>query len=773
MRMKSEGKGRNGNLGFRFRTGWIPLVLAAGLLALPAVAQEPEVLTKIEVVGTQKLTPETVLFKAGLKEGDDLRNIDLTAVLEKLWATGSFDDIKFEVSDEKEGKKLTIRVKERPLIKEVDYRGGTEIGASTIKDRIKEKHLTINPDTVYDPEATRKVKDLLVDLAAEKGFTNPVIDVNLEPMGPTMARLVFDIKEGGKVRIYRIQFKGNKVISDAQLRSALKKDKVHGLVSWIMARDLLVQKKLDEDLENIKRQYWKKGYKDVFVGKPIVEVQDLTTERQKKKNRQRVIQGKSPRYDLRATLTIPILEGEQFMAGGFKLEGNEKLYRGAKGEEFYRLKIAEVQRDNRSWLARWFNLKPSLEGSPSAKLRPFDLDALNEGLDKVREAYADQGYITVPRRQEDDGAGGGRGQEGGRGRQGRRGRAVHRPPHRLRGQHQDQGQGAPPLHAPQGRGRVPDRAVPGLLHRHLPAGLLRRQEPGAQGGPRPGQAPGGPHHQGRGGRGERADVPGRLRLGVRLLPGRQLLHQEPGRRRPDPQLQLHPRPVPEERLDQLHRAVPAGHALLPDHQRRQQLGGLQRLPGGRHLRLQAVHPQHWHRPGHPAVHLPAGPDLGLLHLPTGWATVSASSGIEGRPELHYRNTGSQLTSTFNQTLTYNTVNHPFKPTTGQKFGIGFEYGGWQFGTDTPFYRTTLEYERVASITDRHIFAFNTSYGYLKNLSNGDLPVWDLYRPGRRELHPRLPLRPGGIGAHGQQPAAGGGGRQQAVHHQPRIPVQDC
>jgi len=93
--MKLEGKGRNGNLGFRFRTGWIPLALAAGLLALPAAAQESEVVTKIEVVGTQKQTPETVLFKAGLKVGDDLRDIDLTAVLEKLWATGSFDDIKF------------------------------------------------------------------------------------------------------------------------------------------------------------------------------------------------------------------------------------------------------------------------------------------------------------------------------------------------------------------------------------------------------------------------------------------------------------------------------------------------------------------------------------------------------------------------------------------------------------------------------------------------------------------------------------------------------
>ena len=87
------------------------MLVAAGLQTTPARAQDSEVLARVEVVGTQKQKPDTVLFKAGIKEGDDLRTIDLTEVLERLWATGAFDDIKFEVSDLPEGKKLTIRVK--------------------------------------------------------------------------------------------------------------------------------------------------------------------------------------------------------------------------------------------------------------------------------------------------------------------------------------------------------------------------------------------------------------------------------------------------------------------------------------------------------------------------------------------------------------------------------------------------------------------------------------------------------------------------------------
>ena len=103
--------------------------------------------------------------------------------------------------------------------------------------------------------------------------------------------------------------------------------------------------------------------------------------------------------------------------------------------------------------------------------------------------------------------------------------------------------------------------------------------------------------------------------------------------------------------------------------------------------------------------------------------------ILGSRNYYYRDTSPQLTSTFNQTLTYSTVNHPFKPTNGMKLSAGFEYGGWQFGTDKPFYRATIGFEKVTSLGDRHIFLVNSTYGYVRNLSNNDLPIWDLFRPG--------------------------------------------
>lgn len=728
MRMQSEDKGGYGQIGFLLRRGLVPLLVAAGLQSLPAVAQEAEVLARIEVVGTQKQKPETVLFKAGLKEGDDLRSIDLTEVLDRLWATGAFDDIKFEVSDEAGGKKLTIRVKERPLIKEVDYRGGTELGISSVKDKIKDRKLTINPDSVYDPEATRKIKDLLVDLAAEKGFPNPVVDVTLEPLGPNMARLVFDIKEGGRLRVYKIRFKGNSLFSESHLRKSLVKTKVHGIWTWIRSRDLVVQKNLDEDLDNIRRQYWKKGYKDVFVGKPVVEVEDHTSASQKKRNQERILQGKSPRYDLRATLTFPIMEGEQFFEGDFKLEGNDKVFRGAKGEEFYRLKIAEKQRDNRSWLARWFNLKPSLERTPGAKVRPFDLAALNEGLDKVRDAYSDRGYITFRADKK---------------LQVREDAGVKKVDVDLK---VDEGEQYSVRRIEfEGNAKTKDKVLRRSML--LKEGDVFRTEVFRDSFTSIGQL---------GYFDVKSSEPK-----VDFVPDKPLV---------DITIRGEEAGVNEVMFQGGYGSV-FGFSLGAQFSTKNLGGGGQTLSFNytlgqyqKSISVSYTEPYLLDMPyslttsvSNSSVNYSAsrvgstyaykqstrslGTSLGTrlsTYIPDStWAfftTLGAGYSfrlirIEGGQNYLYRNTGSQLTSSFSTSVTYNTVNHPFKPTSGTRLSLGVEYGGWQFGTDSPFLRTSLDYERVASITDRHIFAFNTSYGYMNNLSNDQLPVFDLYRPG--------------------------------------------
>jgi len=707
----------------RWQGGLLPLLLVAGF-SLPLAAQDLEPIVKIEVVGAQKQTPETVIFKSGLKVGEDARDVDFSAVLEKLWKTGSFDDIKIELADAEGGKKLVIRIKERPLIKEIDYRGGTEIGITSIKDKIKEKKLGINPDTVYDPDAARKIKNQIVDMAGEKGFRNPVVDVSLEPMGPGVARLVFDIKEGGKARIYTVKFRGNKVFSSSQLKGVMKKTRQHWLFSWMTTHDLLVDKNLDEDLENVKKAYWKLGYKDVFVGKPTIEVEDHTSARQKKKNEKRIKEAKSPKYDLRATLTIPVMEGEKYYEGTFKEEGG-KLFR----PDYYRMKYAEVKRDNKSFLRKFFNIKPSLgEPKPGDKPVPFDLDAVNQTVDKLKEGYSDQAYILFHAEKKFD-------------IREEKGLKFVDTTLKL-----DEGEPYTVRRIEfEGNTNTKDK----VLRRSM---LLREGDP--------------------------------FRTNIfkdSLLSISQLSYFDV--KTSEPKVDL----VPDKpQVDIVVRGEEAGVNQLLFQGGYGSLFGFslgvsfstQNLGGGgetlsvsynggkfsRSVSVGFTEPFVFDLPYSFSTSVSNGTadyDASRVGVANAYKQFTRSLGvsvgarlsnwlsdkpwaffttysagysfslirIEGGQNYYFRDMSNQLTSTFSQSIAYSTVNHQFKPTAGTKLAFSLEYGGWQFGGDRPFLRATWDFAKFANVADRHIFGMNASYGYLQNLGTEDLPIYNMYRPG--------------------------------------------
>ncbi len=714
----------DGNRGrSRWRGGLLPILLVAGA-CLPLAAQDLEPIVKIEVVGAQKQTPETVIFKSGLKTGEDVRDVDFSAVLDKLWKTGSFDDIKLELEDAPGGKKLVIRIKERPLIKEVDYRGGTEIGLTSIKDKIKEKKLTINPDTVYDPDSARKVKNQIVEMAAEKGFRNPVVDITLEPLGPGVARLVFDIKEGGKVRIYTIKFRGNKVFTSARLRRVMEKTRQHWMFSWMTTHDLLVDKNLDEDLENLKKAYWREGYKDVFVGKPTIEVEDRTTAKQKKKNEKRTKEGKSPKYDLRASLTIPIMEGEQFFEGTFKTEGG-KFYR----PEYYRMKYAEVKRDNSSLFRKFFNIRPDTsDPKPGAKPVPFDLDAVNQTVDQLKESYGDNAYILFRARKELQVR-----EEGG----------VKKVDTTLK---LDEGEMYTVRRIEfEGNTTTKDK----VLRRSM---LLREGEP------------------------FRTNIFKDSLLGISQLSFFDVKNSEPKVDPvPDkPQVDITVKGEEagvNELLFQGGYGSLFGFSLGVSFSTRNLGGGGETLSvsynGGKFARSMSVGftepfvfdlpysfstsvsngtadydasrvgAANAYKQFTRSLGVSVGARLSNWLNDKPWAFFTTYSAgysfslirIEGGQNYYFRDLSSQLTSSFSQSLTYSTVNHQFKPTDGTRLGFSLEYGGWQFGSDRPYLRATWDFAKFKSFADRHILAMNASYGYLQNLGSEDLPIYNLYRPG--------------------------------------------
>ncbi|MDR1841001.1 MAG: BamA/TamA family outer membrane protein [Holophagales bacterium] len=712
--------------------GLATFLLVAGANVL--MGQSPDVIKKIDVIGAQKITKENLLFRVGIKEGDDFRNIDFSSVLEKLWAIDVYDNIKIKYDDEEDGKILIIEVNERPLVKEIDYRGGTYIGLSNIKDKIKENRLEITPDTIYNPETARKIKSHIVDMAGEKGFSDPVIDILLEPMGAGICRLIFEINEGSKARIYKISFQGNEVLSDRRLKKVMKKTRENWIFSWMTSHDLIIDKNIEEDMQNLKNAYLRLGYKDIFVGQPTKDIQDHTTPRQRAKNLRRVEQFKQPKVDLRATLTFQLLEGENFYEGKLAFEGNEKIpgLRGARGEAVFRRKIGEARRDN-SWIAKFLNLRPRTKDLPPTVNQPMDFYALNKGIEEIEKLYRNLAYAqasVTPKyvTREENGV-----------------KKVDTTLSMREGEKffirriSFQGNNST-LDKVLRRAVMPLREGDPFSIETLQNGVLGVNQLGffevkppnfpdvKPVGDKPlvdivikGEEAGVNEFQFNAGYGEVFGITlGAVVSTKNLRGGGQTLGASFN-------------------IGEFQRAFSVAFTE-PYVMDKPFSFGVSLSDNSYTYDADMVGTDYAYREHTRGVGLSTGTRLATF-MPSdkwgGWTSFTQIGvgynfriiEIEGGHNYYFRTSGSQLTSTVNLNLVFSTVNHPFKPTGGFKLGFGFGYGGWQFGSDRPFYRTSIESSYFKSFADRHVFAFNVSYGYMANLSSQEQPIWENFRPG--------------------------------------------
>lgn len=701
-------------------------------------SQDSEVIRRIDVVGAQKITRENLLFRVGLSEGNDLRSIDFSEILEKLWAIGAYDDIKIKYKDEDDGKVLIIEVVERPIVKEVDYRGGTQVGHSNIKDKIKENRLEIEPDSIYDPDAARKIKTQIVDLAGEKGFNDPIVDIILEPLGAGVCRLVFDIKEGGKARIYTIKLLGNNVFSDKQIMGfsgKMKKTRRHWMFSWITSHDLLVDKNLEEDIQKLKDAYLRLGYKDVFVGQPTKDIQDHTSPRQKAKNIKRSEQFKSPKLNLRTTLTFQILEGERYYEGKLAFEGNNQIpgLRGERGEEIFRKQIGIARRDSKTKVAKFFNIRPRTADLPPNVNRPMDFYALNKGMEEIEKIYKNASYAAAevaPKYETRAENGVNKVDTTITVREGEK-FSIRRIEFKGNDTTLDKVLRRAVFPLVEGSAFTTDLFQNSILGINQ-LGFFEVKAPNFPDvipvGDKPqvdivftGEEAGVNEFMFNGGYGA---VFG-LTLGAsistkNLFGGGQSLGLSISGGQfqrsfmisfSDPYVLDKPFSFGVSLFDSALEY--SADQVGIDYARKQFTRGIGLSTGTRLSTFMPV--ERWGRWTN-FSQIALGYSLRLMRM-------------EGGQNYYFRTLGSQLTSTVSLSWAYNTVNHPFKPTDGFKLGVGFEYGGWQFATDKPFHRTTTDTSYFKSFAERHIIALNASYGYLANLSSEELPIWDNFQPG--------------------------------------------
>jgi outer membrane protein insertion porin family len=276
-----------------------------------------------------------------------------------LWKTSFLDNLWIEVVDDPFpngviAKRVIFHMEERQRIKIVDYTGSKKVDPSAIETKERDAGLQIRLDSFIDQATIRKVGGLIRELYAEKGYQYAEVTPKIVPMNgdanSKIVHLTFDVAEGPKVEIGKVEFVGNKAFKSSELAGEMKDNKAPGFFSFIMGGGAYQEAKFADDAQKLTEFYRDHGYIRAQVGAPQLETMGDSKD------------GKT-RY---VRLRVPVDEGSRYKIAKVDFVGNTVVKSDA--------------------LRPMFNIQPG---------EYFSEKTFRKGHDKVQEGYGTAGYFEL------------------------------------------------------------------------------------------------------------------------------------------------------------------------------------------------------------------------------------------------------------------------------------------------------------------------------------------------------------------------------------------
>jgi outer membrane protein insertion porin family len=311
-------------------------ILALFFLLVPLFAYCQEMIEKIDIIGNERVTRETVMYYLSAREGDYYNEEMLKKDFKVLWSTGFFSNVRIEQEQGTRGKIVKIYLEENPVLKTIAFKTGSKVKEDDIVNKLKEKDEYVLPYSYYNPSKLQKIKKTIEDLLAEKGLHAAKVEIQTTKKGKSEVDILFTIDEGPKVRVGEIEFTGRVKLPQALLREAMGENKQHTIYTWVSGKDVFKQNKLQDDLAAVKKVYQENGYMEATIGEPRYEEVERATAFPffKKQKMMRIV--------------VPVNAGYRYNVGEIKVEGNKafitqgllSLIRFKKGE-IYSTKVRE------------------------------------------------------------------------------------------------------------------------------------------------------------------------------------------------------------------------------------------------------------------------------------------------------------------------------------------------------------------------------------------------------------------------------------------------
>ena len=263
--------------------------LMAGRVAAQQSGVAGPRIAAVEVVGNQRIEPETVQSYLLIGAGDSYDPDQVDKSLKALFATGLFADVGIR----RQGDTLVVTVVENPIINRLAFEGNRRT-----EDSVLEQEVRLRPRVVYTRSRVQSDVERILQVYRRNGRFSATVEPKVIQLEQNRVDLVFEIDEGPLTEIRRIDFIGNSVFSDSELLSAIATQE-SAWWRFFSSGDNYDPDRVTLDRELLRKFYLQRGYADFRV---VSAVADLSESREE------------------FFITFTVEEGEQYQFGEVGLE---------------------------------------------------------------------------------------------------------------------------------------------------------------------------------------------------------------------------------------------------------------------------------------------------------------------------------------------------------------------------------------------------------------------------------------------------------------------
>lgn len=343
------------------RTLFSALALVALAGAVPLAAQQPDdgkcqTPDTVAVFGNKRVSTSSILSDAGLQPKVALNYPSLQRAIRNIFQGGQFDDVQLSCVLSPDGARATllIKVKERPLLSDVDVIGPNAVPLRSVRDKVD---LLIGRPV--DPAQVALAITRIDSLYQASGFYLAQVVPETTTVGDRI-KVMFRVDEGRRLAVAGVRVAGNKLVPSSDVVKAMK-TRPEGF--WFWRKGAFDEDKYAGDLgERIPSLFAKRGFVDFQFLKDT-----LLIDRAKGKG----------------LIELTINEGARYNVGTFSIDGN-KHFSTEDIQRAYPFTTTSATLPQR--VIALAKRKPVASNL-------FDRAQWDDATQKVRTMYSNEGYI--------------------------------------------------------------------------------------------------------------------------------------------------------------------------------------------------------------------------------------------------------------------------------------------------------------------------------------------------------------------------------------------